>query len=474
MPSPEAIVNAAELNEKCAVFAANIPDTESAARIVTTGLFRLQHRGQEGSGVVSSDGESLYHRRGRGLVTQVFDPEDFDIAKLPGSIAIGHNRYSTSNGNGNTLHYQPIIGNETPFALAHNGNIPDTSRLEAFLDSRGVSSKNMNDSEMMHTAIEQYVKCGAPLEEAVREVTPLFTGAYSLVLMDKDKVVALRDPKGVRPLSLAGYKNGYLVASETCAFTQDMRHIRDIKPGEEVVIDKNGFTSQQFAEGEQKLDIFEFVYFSRPDSHLLGKSVYKVRERFGEMLAEEFPRIKGDIVIDVPNSGLPAAHGFARASGIPKEVGLIKNTYSGRTFIDPGENIRAQKVREKLTPLPEVLAGQRVIVVDDSIVRGTTPREVVKMIRDAGAIEVHMLITSSPVKYPDFYGIDTPQQSKLLAARMSIDEMKQYISADSLHFLPYSRMIEATGLPEDAFSTSAFTGNYPIDIGRKKSEVIRI
>ena len=318
------------------------------------------------------------------------------------------------------------------------------------------------------------MKCGAPLEEAAREATPLFTGAYSLVLMDKDKVVALRDPKGIRPLSLASYKNGYLLASETCAFTQDMRHIRDLRPGEEVVIDKNGVTSHQFADGDQKLDIFEFVYFSRPDSHLLGKSVYKVRERFGEMLAEEFPNVRGDIVIDVPNSGLPAAHGFARASGIPKEVGLIKNTYSGRTFIDPGEDIRAQKVREKLTPLPEVLAGQRVIVVDDSIVRGTTPREVIRMIRNAGAAEVHMLITSSPVKYPDFYGIDTPQQNKLLAARMSIEEMKHYISADTLHFLPYEKMIEATGLPEDAFSTSAFTGNYPMDIGKRNSEVVKI
>lgn len=474
MPSPEAIVHAAELNEKCAVFAANVPDIDNAARLVTTGLFRLQHRGQEGSGVVSSDGESLYDRRGRGLVTQVFDPEDFDITNLPGSIAVGHNRYSTSNGNGNNLHFQPIVGEVASFALAHNGNIPDTSKLEAFLNSRGIHTNHMNDSEMMHAAIEQYVKCGAPLKEAAREATPLFTGAYSLVLMDKDKVVALRDPKGIRPLSLASYKNGYLLASETCAFTQDMRHIRDLRPGEEVVIDKNGVTSHQFADGDQKLDIFEFVYFSRPDSHLLGKSVYKVRERFGEMLAEEFPNVRGDIVIDVPNSGLPAAHGFARASGIPKEVGLIKNTYSGRTFIDPGEDIRAQKVREKLTPLPEVLAGQRVIVVDDSIVRGTTPREVIRMIRNAGAAEVHMLITSSPVKYPDFYGIDTPQQNKLLAARMSIEEMKHYISADTLHFLPYEKMIEATGLPEDAFSTSAFTGNYPMDIGKRNSEVVKI
>ncbi len=463
------------LNEKCALFGAYVPSYDNAAFLAAKGLFQQQHRGQEGSGIVSSNGEKIFERRGRGLVTQVFDPEDCNIEEdLPGTLATGHNRYSTSNGNGKNQHLQPVINLEQTFTLAHNGNIPDTTELQKFLEKKHIPSENLNDSEMMHAAVGYYVNKGVPLEVAAKKAAPLFTGAYSLLLMDKEKLVAMRDPHGLRPLSLGKYKDGYVVASETCAFTEEMRNIREIAPGEIMVISDKGFTSQRFEKGEQKLDLFEFIYFARPDSQLLGQSVYEVRHKSGELLAMENPKIKGDIVIDVPNSGLPAAIGFAKASGIPKETGFIKNTYSGRVFIDKKESERAQKVREKLSPLEPVLRGKRVIVVDDSIVRGVTPTEVVKMIRDAGAAEVHMMIASPPVKYPDFYGIDTPNQKGLLASSKSIKEMKEEISADSLSFLSYESMIKATGLHEDQLSTSAFTGEYVIDLGKRKEEVEKV
>jgi amidophosphoribosyltransferase len=324
---------------------------------------------------------------------------------------------------------------------------------------------------MMHAAIAYYVRKGASLEDAIMDAVPLFTGAFSLLAMDKSKIVAIRDGKGIRPFSIGSLDEGYVFSSETCAFdTVGARFIRDVAPGEMVVADENGLLSEEFEQGDQKLDIFEFVYFSRPDSVLLGKSVNTVRKNFGRILAKEHP-IKGDIVIPVPDSGIPAAEGYAEGSGIPLITGLIKNRSIGRTFIDSDQSRRRDYVTLKLNPLPEELRNQRVIVVDDSIVRGTTSRNLIRMIRDAGAREVHLVITCPPIKFPDFYGIDTPTQKELIGANKSIEEIRRFISADSLSFLSLEGTIQATGLPESEFSTSCFTGEYPIDIGKRKQEV---
>lgn len=462
-----------ELREKCGVFG-TFSNQENTAETTIFGLSTLQHRGQESSGVASSGDEKTLHMFGGvGLVSHVFD-ESFDSGMLPGNISIGHNRYGTSSKKSVEHHIQPTLDEDRSFALAHNGNIPDTTALESFLDEHGIANPDDNDSEMMHRSISYYLKKGASLEEAVEKARPLFTGAYSLVMTDGKKLVALRDEKGIRPLSL-GRKNGsYVVSSETCAFRpMDIEHMRDVFPGEMVVVDDKGMRSTALVKGEQKLDIFELVYFARPDSNILGKNVLQVRENMGKELARE-KKIDADIVIDVPDSGTPAAHGYARESGIPKEIGIIKNRYSAkRTFINPDGTKRKDDVRKKFIPIPEKLKGQRVILVDDSVVRGTTSRELVKMVRDSGAREVHFAIHCPPIRFPDFYGIDTPNQKDLLASQHnSIEEMRLSLSADSLTFLSYEGMIRATGLNEEVFSTSCFTGKYPIDIGKRKSEIV--
>ncbi len=460
-----------EVNEKCGIFGIYDPN-HPVVPVMQFGLFSLQHRGQEGSGITTSDHERLTTYKKTGLVSQVFDSNDFDMNTLPGDMAIGHNRYGTTSIRSVEHHLQPVTSQKNLLTLAHNGNLPDTTRLETFMDENCIPNPGFNDSEMMHAAVEYYLEKGASLEEAAKEAYPLFTGAFSLLLMDKNQIVALRDSKGIRPLSLGRKNGGYVLSSETCAFdSQDnIVPLREIHPGEMVILDENGMRSEALEKGEQKLDIFEMVYFSRPDSNLMGKTVYKIREQFGRRLAQE-KRIEGDIVIGVPDSGSPAAHGYARESKIPKEEGLIKNRYVARTFINPGD--RAAEVHRKFIPITEVLRDQRIIVVDDSIVRGTTTKELVKILRNNGAREVHLVITSPPVRYPDFYGIDTPHQKDLFANKHeSNEEMRLALSADSLTFLSYEGMIESTGLPEDVFSTSSFSGKYPIDIGKRKEEVV--
>ncbi|PIR80421.1 MAG: amidophosphoribosyltransferase [Candidatus Levybacteria bacterium CG10_big_fil_rev_8_21_14_0_10_35_13] len=454
--------------EKCAVF--GIYSTSSNnSNITAKGLFSLQHRGQESSGITSSDGSDIFFHRRTGLVSQVYDEESLN--SLIGNLAIGHNRYATYSKRSAGEHLQPVIDTENSFTLAHNGNIPDTGEIESFLDKHGIKTESLNDTEMMHAAILYYVKKGASLDDAIIDAVPLFTGAFSLLAMDRRRIVAIRDKNGIRPFSIGSLDGGYVFSSETCAFnTVGARFIRDVAPGEMVVANENGLQSVEFAKGEQKLDIFEFIYFSRPDSVLLEKLVYTVRENFGKILAEEYP-IKGDIVIPVPDSGVPAAIGYSEASGIPFKEGLIKNRYIGRTFITPGQDKRNEDVTLKLNPMPDVLRGMRVIVADDSIVRGTTSKRLVKMIRDAGAREVHMVITSPLVRFPDFYGIDTPSQKELIGANKTVEEIRRFISADSLSFLSLEGTISATGLPAEVFSTSCFTGEYPIDIGKRKKEI---
>lgn len=458
-----------ETGEKCAVFGIYGSNSLETSRLTAKGLFSLQHRGQESSGITTSDGENIYSHRKTGLVSQVYDEESLN--SLVGHIASGHNRYATYSRKDVQGHPQPVIDDAKSFTLSHNGNLPDTGKIESFLDEHGIKTESLNDTEMMHAAILYYVEKGASLDDAIMDAVPLFTGAFSLLAMDRRKIVAIRDRNGIRPFSIGSLDGGYVFSSETCALdTVGARFIRDVAPGEMVVANENGLLSVEFGQGEQKLDIFEFVYFSRPDSVLMGERVYSARKNFGKILAEEYP-IKGDIVIPVPDSGVPAAIGYSQASGIPFEEGLIKNRYIGRTFITPGQDKRSEDVALKLNPLPDVLRGKRVIVVDDSIVRGTTSKRLVKRIRDAGAREVHLVITSPPVKFPDFYGIDTPNQSKLIGANRSVDEIRRFISADSLSFLSLEGMIKATGLPREVFSTSCFTGEYPIDIGKRKKEI---
>lgn len=462
-----------QLKEKCAVFGIyGASQQTEAARLTFYGLCALQHRGQESSGIATSDGKNLHLHSDFGLVTTVYREED--LVNLPGTIAIGHNRYSTSGGTDDCFN-QPFLDDTHDFAFAHNGNIPDTSELEAFLKSRHISTRKLNDSGMMTAAIGSYMGDGMSLPDAIAACYPLFTGVFSAVAMNQTMMIAFRDPNGIRPLSIGQLEDGsYVVASETCALdTISATHIREVKPGEMVVFDADGMTSQQVTRGNQKLDIFEFVYFARPDSIILGKSVNEVRMNFGRIMAHESP-VDADVVIPVPDSAIPAALGYAEASGIPFEMNLIKNRYIHRTFIRPTAELREHDLKMKLNPLIESIQGRRVILVDDSIVRGTTMRKVVTMLKDAGATEVHLMISSPPVLYPDYYGINTPSQSELIAAEMTVPQIREFVGADSLYFLSFDGMIEATELPERMFSASCFNGVYPTSIGKRADEIQHI
>jgi len=458
------------LTEKCAVF--GIYGNPEAARLTFYGLCALQHRGQESSGIASSDGENLYRHAANGLVTTVYREED--LANLPGSIAIGHNRYATSGGHKDCFN-QPFLDEKYGFALAHNGNLPDCTKLEKFLKSRNVRTKGLNDSGMMAAAIGCYISDGLSLADAVEQSYPLFTGAFSVVAIDAETMVAFRDQCGIRPLSLGSFEDGsYAVASETCAFdTIGAKNLREIKPGEMVVLGTNGLESRQIAKGNQKLDVFEYVYFARPDSVILDRCVNDVRMNFGREMAQECT-VNADVVIPVPDSGVPAALGYAEQSGIPFEMNLIKNRYIHRTFIRPTQELREHDLKMKLNPLISAIKGRRVVLVDDSIVRGTTMRKVVSMLKEVGATEVHLMISCPPVLYPDFYGINTPKQNELIAATMTVPEIRDYVGATSLHFLSYDGMIRATGLQADQLSTSCFNGVYPIEIGSRQKEITMI
>ncbi len=475
-----------DLNEKCGVFGIYSKDRE-VARIAFFGLFALQHRGQEASGIAATDGVHLRSFRNKGLVSNVFTEEK--IKKLAGFAAIGHNRYSTSKGN-HVSHAQPVIiepiidtsykgggirASDGLLALAHNGNLPSTTALVSFLGKKNIpTTDDQSDSELMALAISFYLHEGKTLPEAVRVCYPLFTGTFSLLVLTKDSFVAVRDQCGIRPLSLGKLNGGYVIASETCAFkTIGAEFLRDVLPGEMVTIGENGLKSTQIVPANQKFDLFEFVYFARPDSNLMGKLVYEVRKKYGEQLGREFP-VKADIVVPVPETAIAAAIGYSNVTGIPIEMALIKNRYIHRTFIEPEQHTREAVVKLKLNPLPEMLAGKRVVIIDDSIVRGTNSRQIVRELFKAGAKEVHFLVSSPPVKYPDFYGIDTPRQENLLAATKSVEEMRKFLGVTSLNFLSYKGMIEATGIPKDQLCTSCFTGEYPIDIKERVKEVRKI
>lgn len=453
--------------EKCGVFGIYGKGLD-VSRLSFFGLFALQHRGQESSGMSVAGNGVIRSHRGMGLVSQVYT--EAAISGLVGHIAICHNRYSTSGGS-HLWHTQPFVAGGNSIALAHNGNLPSTKLLEEFLAARSVDHTGFSDSRMIVESIAELMKDGLSVQDAIRETFPRMTGAFSILIMTSDSLIALRDGYGIRPLAMGRLNGGYVFASESCAFHPlGATFEREVLPGEMVVVNQNGVQSVRLVEGSAKLDVFEFVYFARPDSVISGKSVYEVRKNFGRMLARESP-IEADVVVPVPETGIPVAIAYAEALSIPFDLGLIKNRYIHRTFIEPEQHIRDQGVKLKLTPLPEVLSGKRVVIVDDSIVRGTTSRQLVSALFAAGAREVHFLVSSPPVKFPDFYGIDTPSQKKLIAATMSVEEIRQFLGATSLHFLSYEGMVEAVGLPEENLCTSCFSGKYPLDIGERVAEV---
>ncbi len=456
-----------ELNEKCGVFGIYGKDMD-VSRISFYGLFSLQHRGQESSGIAVSDGTALKCFKNVGLVTHVYSEED--IRKLTGHVAIGHNRYSTSKDTG-LGHAQPYITTKGNLALAHNGNLPSTTALERFLLEKGVNTKELNDSELMAEAISFFLNNGCSIKEAVMTAFPLFTGAFALTMMTPDALVAVRDANGMRPLAMGKLNGGYVFASETCAFaTVGATFIRDVEPGEMIIVTEDGIESVQIQTGKMTFDIFEFVYFARPDSDFFGKSVYDVRHQFGVQLSKE-TKITADIVVPVPETAIPVALGYSKATGMPMEMALIKNRYIHRTFIEPEQHSRDLGVKLKLTPLPNVLRGKRVVLIDDSIVRGTTSKQIVRTILDAGAKEVHFLVSSPPIKFPDFYGIDTPRQASLIASHKNNEEIREFVGAASLHYLSLNGMLTATGIDPQKFSTHPFTGEYPIDLRERAREV---
>lgn len=457
-----------ELTEKCGIvgiYGKGLP----ISRLTFFALFALQHRGQEASGITTSDGKKLHTHKGAGLVSQVY--KEKDIENLKGYIGIGHNRYSTS-GSGALEHAQPVLNSDFSFALAHNGNIPSVKSLQKFLSFKKALRKNRIDSELISDAINVCLKNGNSIPSAVKKIFPIINGAFSLVMMNKDTLVAVRDAYGMRPLSLGKINGGYIIASETSALhTIGAKFEREVKPGEMIIINKNGLKSIKLATATPKHDIFEFVYFARPDSVLEGKLIYDVRKNFGKALAQENKLLNVDAVVPVPDTATPVALGFSEVSGIPIEMALVKNRYVHRTFIEPDQKSRRNSVALKLIPLPAVLKGKKVAVIDDSIVRGNTCKRLVQTLFKAGAKEVHLLISSPPVRFPDFYGIDTPRQNELIASHKTIEEIRKFLGATSLHYLSFNGLIKSIGLPKDQLSISLFTGEYPIDLKERKSEV---
>ncbi|OGI63301.1 amidophosphoribosyltransferase [Candidatus Nomurabacteria bacterium RIFCSPHIGHO2_01_FULL_40_12] len=456
-----------ELKEKCGIvgiYGKNLP----VSRLAFFALFALQHRGQEASGITTSDGKNLRTHKGAGLVAQVYTEKA--INSLKGYIGIGHNRYSTSNG-GALKHAQPVINTDSSFALAHNGNLPSVKALEQFLASKKVLKKDRSDSELIADSINFYLKKGEAMDKAVKKIFPLITGAFSIVMMNKNTLIAIRDAYGMRPLALGKIGKGYVIASETCALaTIGASFVREVKPGEMIVINRSGMKSMKLAKSNPKHDIFEYVYFARPDSVLNGKLVYEVRKNFGKMLAREC-KLKVDAVVPVPDTATPVALGYGEVSGLPIEMALVKNRYVHRTFIEPDQKSRRNSVALKLIPLEKILKGKKIAVIDDSIVRGHTSKRLVARLFKAGAKEVHFLVSSPPVRFPDFYGIDTPMQNELIASNKTIEEIRKFLGATSLHYLSLEGMIKSIDLPKKHLCTSFFTGEYPIDLKERKIEI---
>ena len=450
-----------KLKESCALFGVYAPG-EDVARLTFFGLFSLQHRGQESSGIATADGERIHVHTKMGLVSQAFD-EDV-LSRLWGNIAIGHNRYSTT-GSSRSANAQPIVVENASdrIALGHNGNIVNSQYIRQELEERGYSFATGTDSEVIALLILSSAK--KTWVDRIKDAMKRLQGAYSLVLMTKDSLFGVRDPLGVRPLCIGRLDGGWVLASESCALDHIGAHfIREVEPGEVVVIDTAGMRSYRGkGAGRRGLCIFEYIYFARPDSVIQGRRLYVARQAMGARLAQEYP-VEADVVIGVPDSATAAGIGYSIQSGIPFSEGLLKNRYVGRTFIEPDQRIRELGVKLKFNPLPETLEGKRVVLVDDSIVRGTTTPRVVAMLRRAGAKEVHMRICAPPIRYPCFFGVDMATRWELIAAHKEIPEIAQFIGADSLGYMSIEGLIESVALPRELFCLACFTGDYPVPV----------
>ena len=447
--------------DECGVFGVFAPGHD-VARLAYFALYALQHRGQESAGIATCEGGHITTLREAGLVSQVFDEQK--LAALTGDMAIGHVRYSTTGG-GSWENSQPVWRDDgRELALAHNGNLTNAVELYNELRERGISFRGTSDSEIMAALLS--IEEARPIENAVAAVMPRLAGAYSTVVMTKRAVVAFRDPAGVRPLSLGKLADRYVVASESCAFDIiGAELVREVGPGELISLTEDGLESRQVVEPRRRAScVFEHIYFSRPDSRLDGRVVQQVRGRMGELLWREAP-VDADLVISVPDSGNPAANGFARASGIPQDDGLIKNRYVARTFIQPGQELRKRGLRMKFNPLPEIVAGKRVVVVDDSIVRGNTTRQIVGMLKDAGAKQVHLRISAPPIRHPCHYGIDMSTREEMIAHGRTVDEIARELGADSLAYLSMESVYEAVGTSPEHHCDACFTGSYPLGDG---------
>ena len=455
--------------DACGVFGVWAPG-EEVAKLTYFGLYALQHRGQESAGIATSDGHSILVYKDMGLVSQVFD--ESSLTSLRGHLAIGHTRYSTTGGS-TWENAQPTLGGSDrgTVALAHNGNLINSTELRDLVDqqldgraARGELARgNTSDTALVTALLSE--NPDKPLEDTALEVLPKLRGAFCFVFMDEHTLYAARDPHGVRPLALGRLERGWVVASETAALqTIGASIVREVEPGELIAIDADGLRSTKFAAGQERAGcIFEYVYLARPDTTISGRSVHAARVDMGKQLAKEHP-VEADLVIPVPESGTPAAVGYAQESGIPFGQGLTKNAYVGRTFIQPSQTLRQLGIRLKLNPLREVIRGKRLVVVDDSIVRGNTQRALVRMLREAGAAEVHVRISSPPVKWPCFYGIDFASRAELIANGLSADEIAASLGADSLGYISQDGLVAATEQPRAALCTACFSGQYPIEL----------
>ena len=449
-----------KFHDHCGVFA--VFGHPEAAKLTYLGLYALQHRGQESAGIATSDGGKILSRKGMGHVAEVFTEDA--LQTLPGNSAIGHTRYSTA-GDTDLKNAQPLIVScqKGQVALAHNGNLVNAASLRKELEGRGDIFQTTSDSEVILHYFARSKQSGIP--EAVADALDRVVGAFSLVMLFKDSVYAIRDPRGFRPLNLGKLNGSYVVASETCAFDLiNATHVREIEPGEMVILDARGLTSLRYAPPVQSAHcIFEHVYFSRPDSEVFGRSVQTSREMLGRLLAREHP-VEADMVVPVPDSGVAAAIGFADESGTPLKFGLIRNHYVGRTFIEPSQSIRDFGVKMKLNPVRSLLAGQRVVLVDDSIIRGTTSRKIVRIVREAGAKEVHLRISCPPTVSPCYYGIDTPTKKELIASTHSVEEIRQFIGADTLGYLSLEGLRQAVDDTQGQYCLACYTTHYPTTV----------
>jgi len=433
-----------------------------AANLTYLGLYALQHRGQESAGIVASNNGKMHLEVGMGLVADVFS--DVRLKKLPGNIAIGHNRYSTT-GVSRIKNAQPCLIEYAggTMAMGHNGNLVNASEIRQELGTAGAIFQSTNDSEVIVHLMAQSRR-NSFVDRAVAALSQV-KGAYSIVLMSEDELIAARDPQGFRPLCLGKLDGAYIVASESCVMDLvEAEFIREIEPGELILINQSGVKSfYPFQKTSTKQCVFEHIYFSRPDSYLFGHSVYSVRKLMGKALAQEKP-VDADVVVPVPDSGVISAMGYSEEAEIPFQMGLIRNHYVGRTFIEPQSQIRNFGVKIKLNAVKPVIEGKRVIIIDDSIVRGTTSKKIVRMLREVGALEVHVRISSPPTTHSCFYGIDTPTKSELIASNMDIEQTREYLGADSLHYISLEGMLGIFGEQKDDFCAACFDGHYPVDV----------